>query len=279
MHEPSIVRQRVANKFHGATAIFLDRIGGSVTVIFKGRKTTFPNTRVKPAFLNVGDKLDDDISEKLDKDISEIIDDDVGAKLADDISDRLDDDVGDKLDDGFGDEAQTLECLDTYITDVVKNLHDKRFVNAIKAEMAGLLSRDVFELVSENAVPSGSNIMGSKFHLVMKNTETSQPVYKARLVIFGLRDAEKGHILSEAPTVSQISIRTLISMSVVNERPIWSRDIRQAFIQSESILSRTLYMQNPRQLQASYKGQLMRLKKPLYGITEAPSVVPKLSTA
>jgi hypothetical protein len=82
--------------------------------------------------------------------------------------------------------------------------------------MAGLLSRDVFELVSENAVPSSSKIMGSNFHLVVKNTEMSQPVYKARLVIFGHMDAEKGQILSEAPTVSQMSIRTLISMSVVN---------------------------------------------------------------
>jgi hypothetical protein len=68
--------------------------------------------------------------------------------------------------------------------------------------MAGLLSRDVFEPVRENAVPSGSNIMSSKFHLVVNNTETSQPDYKARLVIFGHMDAEKGQMLSEDPTVS-----------------------------------------------------------------------------
>jgi Reverse transcriptase (RNA-dependent DNA polymerase) len=113
--------------------------------------------------------------------------------------------------------------------------------------------------------------MGSKFHLVVKNSETAQPVCKARLVISGHMDAEKGRILSEAPTVSQMSIRTLISLSVVNVWPIWSRDIRQAFLQSESLLSRTVYMRPQRQLQASYKGQLMRLKKPLYGIVEAPS--------
>jgi hypothetical protein len=70
-------------------ATFLDRIGGSVTVIFKERKATFPNTSVKPAFLNVGDKLGDDISE--------ILHDDVGENLADDISDRFHDDVGENL--------------------------------------------------------------------------------------------------------------------------------------------------------------------------------------
>jgi hypothetical protein len=126
--------------------------------------------------------------------------------------------------------------------------------------MAGLLSSDVFELASENAVPSGSNIMGFEFHLVVKNTERSQPVYKARLVIFGHMDAEYGQILSEAPRVSQMSKRTLNSMSLVNEWPIWSRDICQDFLQSESILSRTVYMRPPSQLQAIYKGQLMRLK-------------------
>jgi hypothetical protein len=46
-------------------ANFLDRIGGIFIVVFKGRKSTFPNTMVKPAFLNVGDKVDEEISENL----------------------------------------------------------------------------------------------------------------------------------------------------------------------------------------------------------------------
>jgi hypothetical protein len=98
-------------------ATFIDRIGGSVSVVLKWRKATFPNTSVKPAFLNVGENLDDDISENLD--------DNVGEKLVND--------VGDKLDDGVGDEAQILEYFHTHITDVIKNPHDKRFENAIKA--------------------------------------------------------------------------------------------------------------------------------------------------
>jgi hypothetical protein len=84
-------------------------------------------------------------------------------------------------------------------------------------------------------------------------------------------DAKKGRILSEAPTVSEMSIRTLISLSVVSGCPIWSRDIRKAFLQPESLLSRTGYMRPPRQLKTSYSAPLMRLKEPLYGIVEAPS--------
>jgi hypothetical protein len=131
--------------------------------------------------------------------------------------------------------------------------------------MAGLINR---ELVSESALPSSSNNMASKFHLVVKYSEKSQTVYKARLFIFRHMDAEKGQILSEAPTVSQMTIITLISISYVNEWPILSRDIRLDFLQSESLLSLAVYMRSPRQLQASSKLQRMRLKKSLYGIME-----------
>ena len=258
-------------------------------MLFKGRRTTFPNTRVKPAFRSVDNATDDDVG-GTDDDVGDVLEDDVGDAM-DDVGDAMDDvgdamhevgdemyevgdamyEVGDAVENDIGDSEANSDNFDAYITDVVKNPRDERFENAIKAEMSGLLSRDVFVLVSDNAVPPGSNIMGSKFHLVVKNAETTQPVYKARLVIFGHMDAEKGRILSEAPTVSQMSIRTLISLSVVNAWPIWSRDIRQAFLQSESLLSRTVYMRPPRQLQETYKGPLMRLKKPLYGIIEAPS--------
>jgi hypothetical protein len=101
-----------------------------------------------------------------------------------DVGDSLEDDVDDSLEDDIGDANEISEHLDTYITDVVKNSHEKRFDNAIKAEMAGLLCRDVFELVSESSVSFGRNNMGSKLYLVVKNSETTQPVYKARLVIF-----------------------------------------------------------------------------------------------
>jgi hypothetical protein len=103
---------------------------------------------------------------------------------------------------------------------VVKDPNDKRFAEAIETEQAGLMKRDVFEVVQERTVPAGSNNMGSKFHLVVKDAEMENPIYKARLVIFGHMDAQINEILSEAPTVSQMSIRTLLSHSVVNAWPV-----------------------------------------------------------
>jgi Reverse transcriptase (RNA-dependent DNA polymerase) len=159
---------------------------------------------------------------------------------------------------------------------VIKNPNDERFAEAIEKELVGLANRDVFEAVHESTVLAGSNIMGSKFHLVVKDAEMDKPVYKARLVIFGHMDAQKNEILSEAPTVSQMSIRTLLSLSVVNVWPVWSRDIRQAFLQST--LSRTVHIRPPRQLLARFPGQLMSLKKPLYGIVSTKLLVRYLHT-
>jgi Reverse transcriptase (RNA-dependent DNA polymerase) len=156
-----------------------------------------------------------------------------------------------------------------YISEVVNQPDDTRFSQAISAEVEGLLACDVFEIVPEHSVPFGSNIMGSKFHLVVKKCESLNPIFKARLVIFGNVDAQKKFILSEAPTVSQLSIRMLISLSVVEGYSIWSRDIRQAFLQSDSPLSRTVYMRPPRQLRAKLAGMVFRVKKRLYGIVEA----------
>jgi hypothetical protein len=124
--------------------------------------------------VDVGDTLEDDVGNSLDDDVGNTVEDDVGIALEDDVVDSLE-----------GDAEESSEHLGTYIAYVVKNPREKRFENGIKAEMEGLLSRDVFELVSENSVPVGSNIMGFKFHLVVNNSEPTQPVCKARLVIFG----------------------------------------------------------------------------------------------
>jgi hypothetical protein len=67
----------------------------------KGEKATFPNTRVKPAFRSVESAYEYDVR------------------------DTLEDDVGDA--------EEISGHFDNYNTYVVKNPHDKRFENAIKA--------------------------------------------------------------------------------------------------------------------------------------------------
>jgi Reverse transcriptase (RNA-dependent DNA polymerase) len=263
-------------------ATLLDRVGGSAVVYLRGKRTMFPAARIKPLAVSRGssdfdyDIPADEYEVNVDDDVAGADNSDFGAVGEDEVDSNSPnvDVVGSEVDEDVSCDAVTPEEATeeiALITEVVKSPNDGRFAEAIEKELAGLVNRDVFEAVHVSTVPGGSNIMGSKFHIVVKDAEMEKPVYKALLVIFGHMDAQKKEILSEAPTVSHMSIRTLLSLSVVNAWPVWSRDFRQAFLQSESTLSRTVYMRPPRQLQARFPGQLMRPNKPLYGIVEAPS--------
>jgi Reverse transcriptase (RNA-dependent DNA polymerase) len=91
------------------------------------------------------------------------------------------------------------------------------------------------------------------------------------LVVQGCGDREGSRIVSEAPTVSHFSVRLLLTLSVIKDWQIWSKDARQAFLQSKSGLSRRVYARVPKELRACFRGFLMLLLKPLYGLKESGS--------
>jgi hypothetical protein len=91
---------------------------------------------------------------------------------------------------------------------------DPRFRDAILTEFRGLLSRGVFNLVSESELPRGANVLGSRSHLTIKSTNEDVR-YKARLVVQGHLDSEKEFIVPEAPTLSHLSLRIIVSMAVL----------------------------------------------------------------
>jgi hypothetical protein len=255
-------------------ATFLDRGGGIVSVLVKGRRITFPSTRIKPAILYSGENLpssgkdslhNEHSTENEDCNLKEEENDDNAYRnsAAQDVDDvpvqgAVDLDITEN-----NDVEDMLHDATVYMNEVVKNPNDERFVDAIAKRVDCLMERGVFDVVEEGTVHPGSNLMGSKLHLVVKNCETSAPVFKAKLVILGHTDAEKEHILSEAPTVGQMSIRILVSLSVPHGWPLRSRDVRQAFLQSESPLSRVVYMRPPRQLRDKFAGKVLRVEKPL----------------
>jgi hypothetical protein len=225
-------------------ATFLDRVGGIFSVLIKGRRSTFPSTRIKPAILDSEEKLPSSSKDSLHNGHS-AENEDCNFKEEEDVDDAY---RNSAAQDVGGVQVQRAVDLDmtekngvedmlhdaTVCTnEVVKNPNDERFVDVIAKEVDCLMERGVFDVVEEVTVHPRSNVMGSKLHLVVKKCETSAPVFKARLVILGHTDAQKEHILSEAPTLGQMSIRILVSLSVLHRWPLWSRDDRQAFLQSE----------------------------------------------
>jgi hypothetical protein len=210
-------------------ATFLDRIDGKVRVSINRKRVTFPSTRFKPATAlskEIDSASEDLEQERAHSDDSKIDDEEIAAPHNSFTS-------VDFAVPSHAHESSPQEEEPIYVNEVVHDSDDTRFAVAISKEIEGLMKREVFETVDATSVPPGSNVMGSKFHLVIKNSGMKNQTFKALLVIFGNTDSQKHQILSEAPTVGQLSIRILIYISVIKSWPLWSRDVRQAFFQSE----------------------------------------------
>jgi hypothetical protein len=93
-------------------------------------------------------------------------------------------------------------------------------------------------------------------------------------VVQGHLDAEKEFIVPEAPTLSHLSLRIIVSVAVQNEWPLWTKDVKMANLQSDSPLSCAVYIRSPRSpafVREQLHKQVLRVSKPLYGLIHSGS--------
>lgn len=124
------------------------------------------------------------------------------------------------------------------------------------------------EIIAKEEAPSDANIMTGGFIITIKNTETDEPIFKARFVIHGNRDNEKGNLVHTSSTVKQSSTRFLIALSSCFGFKIWTQDISQAYLQSASKLIRDIYLQPGKDLEI-HGDILFKLLRPLYGLSDS----------
>eukprot|EP00171_Calliarthron_tuberculosum_P000888 IDg888t1 len=112
--------------------------------------------------------------------------------------------------------------------------------------------------------------------LLKRGTKEDQ-LFKARLVILGHVDPDKPRVVNEAPTVLKSSIR--LSATIIASYKFkykWSRDITQAFAQSDTPLQRKVYVRPPKGEKLLLErigvpsGSLLHAVKPGYGLPESP---------
>ena len=127
----------------------------------------------------------------------------------------------------------------------VDNPSDPRFYESSREEAQGLLDRGTYVVVSEEDVPPGSTIPRSRVIHPIKKDLNSKEKFKTRLVIQGHLDPEKRRVVNEAPTILRSSSRIILSIAESLEFQLWSRDVKQAFLQSEDKLQRDLYIKPP----------------------------------
>lgn len=146
-----------------------------------------------------------------------------------------------------------------------------QFQDAINAEMEGLFQRKAFAKTPISELPMDANIRNSRFVLSVKNVGTSSEKLKARLVAMGHTDREKDYIISDAPTLMRYAMRSLLALASSLKLKIYSRDVRQAYLQSNDDFKRQVYIRIPKGYDNIPPHFVLQVLKPLYGLTESGS--------
>ena len=154
-----------------------------------------------------------------------------------------------------------------HVADITIYLSDSNFVQSRQKELNGLLERGVFKVV-DKIEAQGARIFGSRFVDEIRHAGTEKAFEKSRLVIQAYNDQDKRGILTQAPTVQRVSTRILIALAQIFGLRLCTRDISQAYTQSETPVARDIYAHAPPELGLA-PHQILKVVRPLYGLPEA----------
>src|SRR5882762_10102774 len=118
-------------------------------------------------------------------------------------------------------------------------------------------------------LPSGQKAIGSRWVFkVKRNADGSIERYKARLVAKGFSQ-RPGFDFNEtfAPTARFSAICTILALSALEDLHLQSIDISHAFINGD--LEEEVFMEQPEGFEQGEPGQVLRLKRSLYGLKQA----------
>jgi hypothetical protein len=143
----------------------------------------------------------------------------------------------------------------------------KKWEQGMKEEMDSLENNQTWDLVQ---LPAGKRALQNKWVYNLKEEDGGEKRYKARLVVKGFAQ-KKGIDFDEifSPVVKMTSIRTILSLVVVEDLHLEQLDVKTTFLHGD--LEEEIYMQQPHGYEVKGKENLVcRLKKRLYGLKQAP---------
>jgi hypothetical protein len=137
---------------------------------------------------------------------------------------------------------------------------------AIEDELDSITDMDVY---TETALPPKKNALTSRWVFTWKVNDGKVVKAKARLVVRGFEQREGvDYSLLFAPTVSQVTIRTLLATAAAKGWYVHQIDFKTAFLNGE--LNEEVYMQIPQGSPMRPFGKVWKLNKSLYGLKQAP---------
>ena len=152
--------------------------------------------------------------------------------------------------------------------EAMEDENKKEWVDAMQDEMKSLHENNTFELVK---LPKGKRALKNRWVYRVKQEEhTSQPRYKARLVIKGFSQ-KKGIDFDEifSPVVKMSSIRVVLGLAASLDLEVEQMDVKTAFLHGD--LDKEIYMEQPEGFKVKEKEDCVcKLNKSLYGLKQAP---------
>jgi Reverse transcriptase (RNA-dependent DNA polymerase) len=127
----------------------------------------------------------------------------------------------------------------------------EEFIAAKKIEIKGLIDKGTWRIAKKQSLPKDANILHGRSLLTIKNTRTESETFKARYIVRGYRDKEKGFLVHNSSTIRQNYVRLIFSTAAIFGFRIWSQDVRQAYLQSSETLRRKVYLKPSNEFQAA----------------------------
>lgn len=155
--------------------------------------------------------------------------------------------------------------------EAIRSKHSKEWIDAMKVEWNTLVSEGVWDYVTISSLPVRSNILPSKFVFKVKLKEDGTiDKFKARLVAGGHKQIH-GVDFNEvyASTGKYKTLRIMMSLAAKMGYDLHQMDVPAAFVKGSLAKDENVYMQIPEPYRVGREGQVLKLKKSLYGLHQA----------
>ena len=131
-----------------------------------------------------------------------------------------------------------------------------------------MINDGTFIPVKASTLEPNTRIFGSRFVDELKKVGDDLRK-KSRLIAQNYADEGAATIPTKAPTVQRFSQRIALSIAAsISHMNTYTRDITQAYIQSQTQLERDVYIKAPDELGLD-EDYVLKVVKPLYGIPES----------
>ena len=161
----------------------------------------------------------------------------------------------------------SLHVVKPYVPEtwtLFSKLKNPIFAQSRAQELDVLFSRKVVKVVD------ASDAYGHRvYHGSWVENQKSDGTPKSRMIICATHDYLE--TLTYSPTVKRLSTRVGFSYAACRpEFTVSFRDVKTAFLQSDTVLRRHIYLELPHELREGNKGKVIKVLKPMYGLPESP---------